>query len=224
MKNKMYTILINDDNTLTKSVVERIMHRSHNVNSLRFLMNPTYTARNGQVMDMAGFTMILEYVLPISRTYKTVILSPEAELYKDRLQYVLPVTTDITSEVGEVELKFTMTKLDMLEDGSKIEYVRHTSETYVNILAVENWSDYIANSDLSNIAEMMLIIQAQQEQLKAYAEQINALKADAIRLDTETSELALYAGEQKLSAVDLDDLGDSLAESTDDGLVKVITI
>ena len=42
----MYTILVNDDNTLTTSVRERIMQRSKLVDSLHFLVEPTYKEKN----------------------------------------------------------------------------------------------------------------------------------------------------------------------------------
>ena len=38
----MYTILVNDDNTLTTSIKERVMQRSKNANTLRFLVNQKY--------------------------------------------------------------------------------------------------------------------------------------------------------------------------------------
>lgn len=222
----MYTILINDDNTLTKSIVERITHRSHNVNTIQFLMNPTYTAKNGQIMNMTDFTVTLEYVLPISRTYVTKVLTPEAELYKDRLQYLFPVTTEFTKEAGEVEIKFTMTKLEMLEDGTTVEYARQISETYVNIIAVDNWSEYIANSDLQDIAQMMLLIQAQQEQLKAYAEQLHIEQVADIKLDAENDSVHLVNenGEKIGAGINTAELADEVVDVADEGLIEVITI
>ena len=62
----LYTILINDDNTLTTSVRERIMQRSKLVDSLHFLCPQTY-----KELDMDDFTVTLEYILPVSREYKT---------------------------------------------------------------------------------------------------------------------------------------------------------
>lgn len=222
----MYTILINDDNTLTKSLTERIMHRSHNVNTFRFLMNPTYVARNGETMDMSGFIVTLEYVLPISRTYKTLILSPETELYKDRLQYIVPVTTDFTSEPGELEIKFTMTKVDMLEDGTTVEYVRQTVSTNINILAVEHWSDYIANADLSTLAEVMLTIQAKQEELKALADQLYIDKVADIKLDIDNDSVHLIDNNGNKIGVGINttELGDEIVDASPDGLIEVITI
>lgn len=65
----MYTFLINEDNTLTVSKRERIMERSKQVDTLHFLADTTY-----KDVDMSEFTVMLEYVLPISKRYKTEIL------------------------------------------------------------------------------------------------------------------------------------------------------
>lgn len=222
----MYTILINDDNTLTKSVTERIMHRSTNVNTIQFLMNPVYTCRDGESMDMTEFTVTLEYVLPVSRTYKTVILEPEEELYKERLRYTFPLSTEFTSEVGEVELKFTMTKLNMLEDGTKVEYVRPTSSTCVNVLAVENWSDYIADSNLSTIAQIMLNVQARQEELNDSIAQLSSEQVADIKLDADNDNIHLVnnAGDKIGEGINTTELGDEIVEASNDGLVQIITI
>ena len=60
----MYTILVNDDNTLTTSIRERIMQRSKLVDSLHFLVYPTYKG-----LDMTDFTVTMEYILPVSKEY-----------------------------------------------------------------------------------------------------------------------------------------------------------
>lgn len=77
----MYTFLINEDNTLTASVVERIMQRSKLVDNLHFLADTTYKG-----IDMSSYTVMLEYVLPVSKNYKTEILQKSAELYKNKLE------------------------------------------------------------------------------------------------------------------------------------------
>ena len=103
----MYTILVNDDNTLTTSVRERIMQRSKLVDSLHFLCPQTY-----KELDMADFTVTLEYILPVSREYKTEELVKSDELYKEMLEYKLPFDTDLTKEAGEIEVKLTFSKVD----------------------------------------------------------------------------------------------------------------
>lgn len=213
----MYTILINNDNTLTKSVIERIMHRSNMVDKIHFLVPQMYNE-----FDMKQFTVCLEYTSPISRKYRTEILVPQEELYKDRLEYVLPVDTKLTSEPGEVQIKFTFTMLDMLEDGTKVSRVRVTDTTTLTIIPIDNWSDQIAETDLGNIAEIMLAMQAQNEEMKALVEAIHNNKADSLELDEETGTLKLKNGDTVLSEISTDDLGDVMSEAENDGLVKVI--
>ena len=93
----MYTFLINEDNTLTCSIQDAIMERSKMVDKLHFLADPTYKG-----VDMTDYTVNLEYVLPISKRYKTEILTKSDELYKNKLEYILPFDTDLTSEPGDI--------------------------------------------------------------------------------------------------------------------------
>jgi hypothetical protein len=66
----MYTIIVSDDNTLDKTVIERIMCKSKLVNNLHFLVPLMY-----REIDMNGFTAVLEYRLPASGDYHSEILS-----------------------------------------------------------------------------------------------------------------------------------------------------
>jgi hypothetical protein len=214
----MYTILINNDNTLTKSIETRIMHRSNMVDKIHFLCEPKYNE-----YDMSEFTVALEYKTPISATYRVEVLSPSEELYKERLEYMLPVDTNITSEVGDIELKFKFTNIEMQPDGSVIERVRETDTTTITVLPVSKWDEYISNSDLGSLAEILLNIQAQSIKQADLAEQLNASKADDLAVDVENNKLyATSNGKIIGTGVNLDDLGDALAEATDDGLIRVI--
>ena len=76
----MYTILVNETNELVTSVRERIMQRSKLVDSLHFLVDPAYKG-----IDMSDFTVMLEYILPVSKEYKSEILSKSDNLYKEKL-------------------------------------------------------------------------------------------------------------------------------------------
>ena len=108
----MYTFLIGEDNTLTATVVERIMERSKLVDSLHFLAEPTY-----KDVDMSDFVVMLEYVLPISKKYKTEILELSDERYKYMLEYKLPFDTALTSEPGDIEIQLTFAKVELSADG-----------------------------------------------------------------------------------------------------------
>ena len=76
----MYTFLINADNTITASLTERIMQRSKLVDNLHFLADTIYSG-----VDMTDYTVLLEYKLPVSKSYKTEILKKSTELYKNKL-------------------------------------------------------------------------------------------------------------------------------------------
>ena len=62
----MYTILVNDDNTLSVTKRERIMQRSTGFDAICFLVNPDYKGFN-----MADCTMTIRYQLPISKKLKS---------------------------------------------------------------------------------------------------------------------------------------------------------
>lgn len=200
----MYTILVTPEDKLIATNRETIMHRSSLVRKLCFLVDPTFTYGNEE-LNMADYVCILEYRLPISNKYTPLVLTASEEMYSGKLQYVLAVDSKITSEVGDVQLKLTWTKPEMLASGSFNDHVRKTTSTTITVLPVEQWSDYIATSDLDNIVQMILTNQAQGEQLKLYADYLSTTKADRLQYNTETNELSLMSNGQKLNTVTLED-------------------
>ena len=198
----MYTILVKSDDTLVTTNRETITHRSSLVRKLRFLVDPVYGDDN---LNMSEYACILEYVLPISKEYTPVVLTPSTELYKEKLEYILDIDTEITSEVGEVQLKLMWTKPELLADGSFGEHVRKTLSTTITVLPVEQWSDYIASSNLDSIAQMILTSQAQLEQMNVYAEMLTSSKGDSLSYNPETNELQLKANDEPISSVILEE-------------------
>lgn len=147
----MYTFLINADNTLTASLVERIMERSKLVNNLHFLADQTW-----QGLNMADYTVLLEYVLPVSKRYKTEILTKSKELYKNRLEYILPFDTNLTSEPGDIQMWLTFATVDMTEKGQTIQRVRKVGPGVVHIIPVDNWAEMIPDEALSSLDQRIL--------------------------------------------------------------------
>lgn len=214
----LYTILINDDNTLTTSVRERIMQRSKLVDSLHFLCPQTY-----KELDMADFTVTLEYILPVSREYKTEELVKSEELYKEMLEYKLPFDTDLTKEAGEIEVKLTFSKVDLDEDGNDIQYVRKISATYITIVPIESWCDIIPDKALDVIDQRIIKTDAQIKALLDANEITRLEKADNLVLDSENKELYLTAeGNQIGDKVKLSDLGDEIVQSSGEGLITMM--
>lgn len=214
----MYTILVNDDNTMTTSVRERIMQRSKLVDSLHFLVNPTYKG-----LDMSDFTVVMEYILPVSKKYRTEELIKSDELYKDMLEYKLPFDTNLTNESGDIKVQLTFSKVELDEEGNGIQYIRKTNETTIHIVPISAWSDVIPDEALTAIDQRIVKTDAQIKELEQLNEQMQTTKADNIKLDEDTNDIYLTANGEKIGdSININDLGESLVEGTKDGLVNVI--
>lgn len=176
----MYTFLINEDNTITTSVLERIMQRSKLVDKLHFLTDPTYKG-----VDMSDYTVMLEYVLPVSKRYKTELLERSEELYKNKLEYVLPFDTNFTQEAGDIEFQLTFIKVEMEPDGNTVQYVRKTGPGVIHISAIADWSALIPDDALTTLDQRIIALEALN---KAMTDRFNTSldnKADNITYDDE---------------------------------------
>ena len=191
--NDFYTILINDDHSFIHTNKKKIMCRSCNIDTLRFLVNQTYGD-----LDMSKVNIVLEYVTPISKQYDTIVLKQSDELYKNRVEFLLPVELPLTIEPGELKLTLNFTYLEMKEDGTFVERVRKVGTTFITIHATPNWSDYIPDAKLDNIAQIMLKQQSLLEEQLELAEIMAMEKADGIAKDEETNEIYLTSQGVKL--------------------------
>lgn len=204
----MYTILLTESNELTTSIRERIMQRSKLVDTLHFLVDPTYKG-----FDMSAFTVTMEYVLPVSREYKTETLVMSPELYKGKLEYKLPFDTDLTKEAGKIEVKLTFTKVEMDADGNVMQRVRKTGSTTITIVACSSWCEIIPDSALSALDQRLIQLDAMIAAANDMTDYLNATKADNLTYNENTNELQLMAdgsmiGDKvtiKASAADLKD-------------------
>ena len=267
----MYTILVNDDNTLITSVRERIMQHSKLMNSLHFLVNPKYEIdavkyddtstdtpdttedattsetttleeeSDGEVTvepvvvdgiaDMSKFTVMLEYLTPVSKQYKSEILTltvddeGKPKTYKDRLEYKLPFDTYLTSEAGDIEVQLTFTAVDLDADGKGYQYVRKTSTDAITITPISAWSDIVPDKALNAIDQRLLETQKQIKALEELNDISAVAKADNITLDSETNTITLTANGEKIGdAISISELGNSIADNTEDGLIKMVVI
>lgn len=200
----VHTILINSDNSITKRMNGAIMERSANVDSLRILVSPTYTDNLGD-LNIAECTCVMEITTPIGRSYRTKPLTPSEELYKNRLEYLLPITLDMTKEPGQLGFKFFFVKLEMYDDGSFKERIRETADSYLDIIPTKHWSDYVSDADLSDVVQGILTIQSRAEHLEAVADKINNTKIDSLEYNKETNILTGYANGTEINSVELED-------------------
>ena len=143
----MYTILVKNDNSLQPSITDtRIIQGSKNIDYLRFLINPTYND-----IDISELSVILTYILPVSKERKTLILEKSEELYKERLEYKVLLNNDenfITSEYGDVKMWLTF-----MNDGDIGRYTTHT------FLPINRAEDHFAVPELTETTKQNTVHQ-----------------------------------------------------------------
>ena len=184
-----YMILVNEDNSLYGSKKERIMQRSKLVDKLVFVVDPMYKG-----VDMTNATVMLEYVLPVSREYKSVILTLSDERYNDCfLQYKLPFDTDLTSQAGSVEVQLTFVYVEMDYNGVGIQRVRKTSSTIIEIVPITAWSDIVPDSALSGLDQRLIKLDAQMRGLNEYMNFVDGNRADGLVYNEKEETLQLTA-------------------------------
>lgn len=184
----MYTILLNESNELITSIRERIMQRSKLVDSLHFLVNPIYKGIN-----MSDFTVMMEYILPVSREYKTEILVKSDELYKEKLEYKLPFDTCLTREAGKIEVQLTFVKVELDTDGKSKQLVRKTSPATITIVPISAWSDIIPDNALTALDQRLIMVDSMINAANEMNNYLSETKADNIVVNKETNTIQLTA-------------------------------
>ena len=185
----MYVILVNPDNTLYGSIKQRVMQRSKMVDTLKFICDPIY---NG--IDMTDASVMLEYIMPVSREYKTVLLTLSKERYNDCfLQYELPFDVDLTSQAGALELQLTFAYVEMTPSGAGIQRVRKTSATTIEIIPITAWSDIVPDSALSSLDQRLLKLDAQMRAMNDYMDGMDSNRVNNLVYDSVEDTLQLSA-------------------------------
>lgn len=183
-----YTFVVNESNSVTASRKETIMQRSKLVNDIWFLVNPEYGFN-----DMTLFSVILEYVLPVSRKYRTVELTKDDEGYNGYLKYVVPIDTDLSSEAGDVEMQLTFAYVGLEPDGTSVQRVRKTMVCNLHVTPIAAWSDIIPDEALSSLDQRIIKIDAQIKHLNEMGDVFDKTKADNIRYDAVENSIQLTA-------------------------------
>lgn len=184
----MYTILVNESNELVTTVRERIMQRSKLVDNLHFLVDPIY-----KELNINDFTVMMEYVLPVSREYKSEILVKSDELYKEKLEYKLPFDTCLTKEAGDVEIQLTFLKVELDAYGESKQRVRKAGPAFITIVPVTAWSNIIADSALSAIDQRLIMAESMLNAANEMNQYLFETKADNIVYDAEGQFIQLTA-------------------------------
>lgn len=212
-----YTVLVNNDNTTTITEKSRIMQRTKNVDNLRIIIPKDYEGK-----DMSGYTVLMEYKLPLSNEVKLEQLQLADPAYKeDYLLYVLPMTTQITKENGNVAVQLSIVGLEMDAEGDTKEIARNISPFIIPIVPVTDWFT-VPDSELTTLTQYYLAAQQQIQALNDLVGVINQNKADSISLDVINGEIHLTSGGEKIGkAISVEELGNEIAERTTSGTVKI---
>lgn len=201
-----YTIIVCDDNSLYGSVKNKIMQREKLFNKLWILVPPHY---NGY--DMSQCTVVMRYMLPISKEFKTETLALSDERYEEYLKYVLPIDTDLSKEWGNIELNLTFTMLDVDNDGNIVQRVRKTDNHILTITKIPDWDSIVPDSALSAIDQRIIMQTAQIKALESLAETLGESKVDNLVYDDKNETLHLSANGKvignKVSVKDMIDDG-----------------
>ena len=227
-----YIFLLENDNEIFASHREVLMQRSKLVDEVWFLVNPEYkTCEN----DMSVFSVILEYILPNSKSYHSLELVQDKEGYKEYLKYVVPLDSNLSSESGDIQLQLSFIYVGLDADGNGVQKVRKTLPTKLHITPVAAWGDIIPDSALSAIDQRIIKTQAQIKELGYYAEILGENQVNNLAYDDKSETLQLMAGSKEIGSkvsvreimsdgvpvVDLDsDSGNAPDKNDDDNVVE----
>lgn len=203
------------DKSLICTVKTVLYQRDKLVDKLQILIPQMY-----EDIDLSDFTTVLKYVDQGNEAHSE-ILTKDEELYKESyLRYTLPVDTDLTRFAGDIKICLTLNKVDM--DEMK-EYSLNTGETTITISPLSDYYNFVSDESLSVIDQKVNELNVKLEAIDKMATTYNEEKADNIKLDKETSELYLTANDKQIGdKISIDDLGNTIAEQTKDGLIPII--
>ena len=210
-----YIFLLENDNEIVASHREVLMQRSKLVDEVWFLVNPKYkTCEN----DMSVFSVMLEYILPTSKSYHSLELVQDKEGYKEYLKYVVPLDSNLSSESGDIQLQLSFIYVGLDADGNSIQKVRKTQPAKLHITPIAAWADIIPDSALSALDQRILKMDAQMRYLNEMNQIVADSKADNIKYDENTNELQLLSGDKEIGNKVTLKTGDT---SLDDGVPVV---
>lgn len=203
----MYTILVTHNNELIATEKQVIMQYSKLVDELRFLVPSDYGNH-----DMSTFNaVVLEYLSPISHKYRVDLLKLQDERYKEHLQYILPVDTDMTAEAGDVEIHLSFLKVEMDTEGCPFERVRKTQSLKIPICPIENWSQFISDEALTSLDKRIGQMAATQKSIEELQRQIMEHHDNLID-DDNISDKTTYSSKKIEEFIDKSELDEAIAD------------
>lgn len=174
----MITVLMQSDKTLVISEPGKIYQREKLVDKIRFLVPAVYDV-NGVGMDLTQFTTTLEYV-DQANVVQTEALTASEDLYKEKfIEYTLPVDTNITRYVGDIELRLSLVHFDA---DTGYNYVLHTGHTKITVSPLSDWYKFVSDESLDAIDQKMSELDSKLTALDEMAGTYAANQVDDLKL------------------------------------------
>lgn len=212
----MYILLLKNNKDLIATSRCTIHQREKLVDNFKFLIPKTYDG-----LDLTNFTVQLQYLDQGNEAQNEILTRDTTnEDHEDYMNYILPVDTNLTRFSGDIQLRLVLSKVD-IEAGK--EYCLESSEATITVSPLSDYYAFVSDKLLDPITQKINELDARMQAADKLAEVYDTTKADNIKLDTDTSELYLTANGKAIGdKIAINDLGNAIADDTEDGLIKVI--
>lgn len=185
-----YIFLLENDNEIIATHREVLMQRSKLVDEVWFLVNPKYKISEN---DMSDFSVVMEYILPVSKAYHSLELIKAEEGYKEYLKYIVPLNSNLSSEAGDIQLQLSFISVGLNADGNSVQKVRKTKPAILHITPIAAWGDIIPDASLAAIDQRIIKTQAQIKELEQLANALECNSVDNLVYDSNEDTLQLSA-------------------------------
>lgn len=138
----MYTIVMDKYKNLNTTIYTTLFQHESLTDKIQFLIPPEY-----QGVDLSEYTVTLKYVDP-NGNFHSEVLELNAELYKDYLQYVLPVTSKLTQVVGNLNVRLTLIKFQTVDETTTEIDRMETNSTTIMINKPNGFYDSVDFEDI----------------------------------------------------------------------------
>ena len=126
----MYTILMNEDKSLSQTIVKTLFQGESQVDKLRFLVPRKY----GELY-LSEFNIILVYIDPMNIIHREKLILTE-QLYKEEyLCYILPVDSKLTNLAGKINLRLVCNKSTT---EASVAAILKSGETIITIESIKS--------------------------------------------------------------------------------------
>lgn len=184
----MYTLKMNSDGSLICTTPSILYQRESLMDSIHFLLPQKYKERL-----LADYTILLKYVNPANVSKIEILTLNNAQYKGSYLEYVLPVTTNLTQFAGNITLHLTMLYMDAEQNQS---HVGNSGEITISITPV---NDYFTDKNSLEAIDRQIL------QLQEISTTYESSKADDIELLN--GELYLKSGNKKVgTSIPVDDI------------------